>query len=84
MPNKSPNVPVSGFKSTGKDQGKIIVMYRDVRGRLRDAKVLGLATDAVAGHLKLLVDAGPSRRIVDNVVLSTAKNSTNVYFYRHQ
>ena len=59
----------------GKDQGYVVVQYRDVKGRLFNARVLGQGSTS---GLKLSV--GTQRRIVDNVPLATTRNGTNVYF----
>jgi hypothetical protein len=64
------------------DKGKTgagyrVVRYRDAKGTYRNARVLG---QGGSSGLKLLIDAGPGRRIVDNVALGTADTQTNVYF----
>jgi hypothetical protein len=87
MPKRSPGVGSTGQKSTGKDQGKITVVYRNTQGKTFNAEVVSIATDAVAGHLKLKIRPGViggGSRTVDNVPLATSEKSTNAYFYIDQ
>jgi hypothetical protein len=61
----------------GKDQGHRIVTYRDAKGNMLDAHVVGQGTSS---GLKLSIRNSSSKRVVDNVALGTAANQTNVYF----
>lgn len=77
MPNRDPLVTNANARKTGKDQGKLVVRYRDVGGYTCNGKVLGAGS--VSG-LQLLLHSGAGRQIVDNVPLATGLKQTNVYF----
>jgi hypothetical protein len=53
------------------------VRYRDIKGISHNARVLGGGSSS---GLKLLVNSGPSRRIIDNVAAGTGMKQTNRYF----
>lgn len=48
MPNRDPQVTAANSRRTGKDQGRIVVVYRGTRGRTYLARVLGVAAALAA------------------------------------
>lgn len=61
----------------GKDQGRVVVSYRDLHGKVINADVIGQGTSS---GLKLQIRNSSKKRIVDNVPLGTTRTQTNVYF----
>lgn len=58
MPNRDPQVTSSNARATGKDQGRIVVIYRGTRGRTFSARVLGVATQLPAPTTPAITNQG--------------------------
>ena len=79
MAIKDVRTKATALKGKHKTSGHMRVVYVDIKGRTREAKVLSQGTTS---GLKLQLMLGIKRTIIDNVPKAAAANSTQAYITR--
>lgn len=75
------NLPVNA-SGTVRTAGRHTVVYRDTRGRTRNAEVTGPGAGANQLNLRIRYGGRGTTRTLTNVPMATARTQTNVWFNR--